>query len=216
MKSAGCSRGNAPWSARRRGQEGIESAPVRRRQHGRGERTSTEVVGREFADANLGGELLDDMPDELFRYSFAPNSTCATHPPEKAACANSGGPCPVIQKTMHPIRDRNGPNVTTLSAQVHDCPMTFALLEMAHGQAGELVPTESARKQEAQQCPITLALHLLLVGCLPECLPLLGGQPVAKPDAQLLQALDPPDSSRQIGAEEPAVCRLVRKTAHRS
>ena len=54
-----------------------------------------------------------------------------------------------------------------------------------------------------------------LVGCLPECLPLLGGPPVAKPDAQLLHALDPPCSSCKIGAEEPAVCRLVSKTAHR-
>ena len=105
-------------------------------------------MGREFADANLGGELLDDMPDELFRYSFAPNSTRATHPPQKAARANSGGRCPLIQKAMHPIRDGNGPNVTTLSAQVHDCPMPFALLEMAHGQVGELVPPESACKQE--------------------------------------------------------------------
>ena len=34
--------------------------------------TSTEVVGRKFADANLGGELLNDMPNELFRYRFAP------------------------------------------------------------------------------------------------------------------------------------------------
>ena len=93
--------------------------------------------------------------------------------------------------------------------------MPLALLEMGHGQVGELVPPESAREQEGQQCPITLALHLLLVGCLPECLPLLGGQPIAEPDAQLLQALDPPYSSRQIGAEEPAVCRLVSKTAHR-
>jgi hypothetical protein len=47
--------------------------------------TSTEVVGRKFANANLGGELLDDMPDEFLRDSFAPNSTCAAHPPEKAA-----------------------------------------------------------------------------------------------------------------------------------
>ena len=37
--------------------------------------TSAKVVGCKFADANFGGELLHDMPDELFRYSFAPNST---------------------------------------------------------------------------------------------------------------------------------------------
>jgi len=53
--------------------------------------TSAKIVGCKFADANFGGELLHDMPDELFRYSFAPNSTCATHPPEKAARVNSGG-----------------------------------------------------------------------------------------------------------------------------
>jgi hypothetical protein len=32
--------------------------------------TSTKIVGREFANANLGGELLDDMPDQLFRHSL--------------------------------------------------------------------------------------------------------------------------------------------------
>jgi hypothetical protein len=59
--------------------------------------TSTEIVRREFANTNLGGELLDDMPDELFRYSFTPNSTGATHAPQEAARINSGGRCPVIQ-----------------------------------------------------------------------------------------------------------------------
>ena len=34
---------------------------------------------------------------------------------------------------------------------------------------------------------------------------LLGGQPVAKPDVQFLYAFDPPYSSRQIRAEEPAI-----------
>jgi hypothetical protein len=52
---------------------------------------------REFANANFGGELLDDAPDQLFRYSFAPNSTGATHTPEKAARVNSGGRRPIIQ-----------------------------------------------------------------------------------------------------------------------
>ena len=33
--------------------------------------TSTEIVRCEFANADLGGELLDDMPDELFSDSFA-------------------------------------------------------------------------------------------------------------------------------------------------
>jgi hypothetical protein len=46
-------------------------------------------------------------------------------------------------------------------------------------------------------------------------LPLFGGQPVAKPYTQLLHALDSPYSHCQVRDEQPAVCCLVRKTAHR-
>ena len=45
--------------------------------------TPTEIVRWEFGNANLGGELLDDMPDELFRYGFAPSSTGATDAPNE-------------------------------------------------------------------------------------------------------------------------------------
>ena len=52
--------------------------------------TSPEIVRCQFGDANLGGELLDDVPDELFRYSFSPSSTSATHMPEDPTRANFG------------------------------------------------------------------------------------------------------------------------------
>jgi hypothetical protein len=104
--------------------------------------------------------------------------------------------------------------VTSLPAQVYDCPVPFALLEVAHSQPGKFVATKSAGEQQGKQCSITFALDLLAVRRLPECLPLFRGQPVAKPYAQFLYALDPPYARRQISAEESAVCRLVRKTAH--
>ena len=47
-------------------------------------------------------------------------------------------------------------------------------------------------------------------------MPLLGGQPVAKPYSQFLDALDSPDPSSQVCAEKPAVRRVVSKTAHGS
>ena len=64
------------------------------------------------------------------------------------------------------------------SAQVHDCPMPFALLQVAESQRGEFLPTESAGQQESKQRPITLALQPLLVWRLPECLRLFRSQPV--------------------------------------
>jgi hypothetical protein len=92
--------------------------------------------------------------------------------------------------------------------------MLLPLLEVAEGQAGDFVPAKSAGEQESKQCPIAFALYLLAIRSLPERLRLFDGQPVAEPDSQLLHALYAPDSRRQVGAAQPAVRRLVRKTAH--
>jgi hypothetical protein len=59
--------------------------------------TSTEIVRREFANASLARELLDDMPGELLSYSFTPNSTSAAHTTEKTAGCHTGGRCPIMQ-----------------------------------------------------------------------------------------------------------------------
>jgi hypothetical protein len=45
--------------------------------------TSTEIVRREFANPNFGGELLDDVPDQLFRDSFVPNLSGAAYTPKE-------------------------------------------------------------------------------------------------------------------------------------
>jgi hypothetical protein len=78
---------------------------------------STEIVRCDSGNANLGGELLDDVPDQLFPYSFAPSSTGATSHAGRAFPRHSGGVCPFVQQAMFPIRDGNSSNVTSLSAQ---------------------------------------------------------------------------------------------------
>lgn len=90
--------------------------------------TPPKVVRRKFAHTDFRRELLDDVPNELLH--FAPNFPIATHAPEEATTGDSSGFHPVIEETSHPIRDRDGPNVATLPAQVHDCPMAFTLLEV--------------------------------------------------------------------------------------
>lgn len=96
-------------------------------------------------NANLGGELLDDMPDELFRYSFAPSSSGAAHTPEKFPRVNCGSLRPVVQAGCAPNPGREWfANVTSVSAQVYDRPMPFALLQVAESQLGELMATETA------------------------------------------------------------------------
>lgn len=96
------------------------------------------------------------------------------HATEKAATGNSSDLHPVVQETLHPIRDGDGSNVTSLPAQIHDCPMPFALLEMANSQRGEFVATEPASKKYGKQSPISFAFDPLAVWRLPERLTLVG------------------------------------------
>jgi len=113
--------------------------------------TSTEIVRREFANANLGGELLDDVPDELFRHSFAPNLAGAAYTPEETTGLDSSRRRPVIQNLGHPVRNWDGSNVTTLPTEVHNCPMPLALLKMADGQSCQLMPPKPAGEQNCKK-----------------------------------------------------------------
>jgi hypothetical protein len=112
--------------------------------------TPPEIVRREFAHANFGRELLDDVPDELLRHSFAPNPASATHAAEEAATGNSGRFHPVAQETAHPIGDADGPNVTSLPTQVHDSPMPFTLLEVIDFQSSKFVTPKSAGQKDSK------------------------------------------------------------------
>jgi hypothetical protein len=51
--------------------------------------------------------------------------------------------------------------VTGFSAQIHNCPMPFALLQVAESRLGEFMATESAGHQDGKQRPITFALQPL-------------------------------------------------------
>jgi hypothetical protein len=112
--------------------------------------TPPEIVWRELVHTNLRRELLNDVPDELLRNLFAPDFPGATHAPEKATASDSSGGHLLIQEIPHPLGDGHGPNVTSLPTQINDCPMTFTLLEVIHGQDSELVPPESASQEDGE------------------------------------------------------------------
>jgi hypothetical protein len=129
----------------------------------------------------------------------------ATHAPEQPPRLYSGGLCPLVHQAINPSRDRDGLDVTRFSAQVHDCPMPLALLQIAERQLGEFMPTESAGQQNGKQSAISFALRPFPVWRLPQRLSLFRGQPVAESDSQLLDAFDAPYPRSQVAAEETAV-----------
>ena len=117
---------------------------------------------------------------------------------EQAATGNACGFHPVVQQTMHPIRNGDGPNVPSLPPQIYDCPMPFALLEMANRQRGEFVASEPASEKHAEQSSIPFALGPFAIWCLPESVALV----VCLASPEPLDALDSPYSGCQVGAKQ--------------
>ena len=94
--------------------------------------------------------------------------------------------------------------------------MAFTLLKVAEGQSGEFVAAKPAGEQKCKQRPISFTLHCSQSGACQRACACSAVNQLPSLTAQLLDALDSPYSCGQVGAEKPAICRLVRKAAHGS
>ena len=112
--------------------------------------TPPEIMRRKLAHTDFRRELLDDVPNELLRHHFAPKIASATHPAEEATLGDSSSFHPLIEETAYPMRDRDGPNVTTLPTQVRDCPMAFTLLKVVDCQTSEFMTPKSASQKNSK------------------------------------------------------------------
>ena len=68
---------------------------------------STEIVRGEFAYANLTGELLDDVPDQLLRDSLTPNLAGAAHTPKEAAGFDFSHSRPVVEQADRSVSNQS-------------------------------------------------------------------------------------------------------------
>ena len=87
--------------------------------------------------------------------------------------------------------------MASFTDQINNGPMLFALLEMIQSQRHRFMPPQAAREQQREQRSVTLSFQAMMIGCLPKCLALLRGQPIAKPHSQLLHAFNAANTSRQ-------------------
>src|SRR6266513_1608900 len=88
--------------------------------------------------------------------------------PEQSAGRDTSSCQPIVDCSLHPIRNGDGPNVTPLSAQIHDGPVLFATLAMVERKVGQFSTTKPAAKQNCQNCSIPLAFWRPRVWDLPE------------------------------------------------
>src|SRR6266852_7168382 len=174
----------------------------------------SQIVGRQLRHADALGGFLHDVPNRLYRHAISPCPFYFVDPAKHPSSLNCGCGEPILWFGSHPIGNRNRSNVASLAHQINNGPMLFALLEMIQSQRHGFMPPQAAREQQCEQCSVAFSFQSLMIGCLPKCLALLRGQPIAKPHSQLLHAFNAANTSRQIGAEETAIGGLVCEPAH--
>lgn len=86
-----------------------------------------------------------------------------------------------VDRRLHPLRHRNGSNVTAFSEEIGYGPVFLALLQMREFQIGQFAPPKSTAKQYREDGAIPLSFECVRWGKLPEAASLVGREPVSKP-----------------------------------
>ena len=108
--------------------------------------SSAKVVRCQVAHSRLCGEVLNDVPGKLFADPISPRLARTTHTTEQLSRLDSRGFDPRAEFAIHPVWNRNRPDMTAFAAQVYDRPMSLALLEMINGQLGYFVTPLRTRR----------------------------------------------------------------------
>jgi hypothetical protein len=99
--------------------------------------------------------------------------------------------------------------MATLTHEVDKGPVIFAWLQNVKSQFGDFPTAQSTTQQNGEEGCITLTFEGSGSGRLPETASLLGRQPIAEPDAQLLWPLHPLNASGQFRAQQSGVRSLI-------
>ena len=168
-----------------------------------------QIVGSDSREAELGRVLLDNMPNDSLGHALTPGLSGSTNAPKHPTGGDSRRRQPVVNGLLHPLGNRNGPDVSTLSNQIHDGPVVFASLEQVDSQFGEFTTPEGAAQQDGQEGSIALAFQGVGFRSLPETASFLRRQPIPKPDAQFLGPFDTTYARSKLRAQQPGVGRLL-------
>ena len=110
----------------------------------------SQIVRRQLRYANALGGFLHNVPNRLHRHAISPCPSDFVDPAEQLSSINCGCGEPIVKFGSHPIGNRNRSNVASLTGQVNNVPMLFALLEMIQSQRHGFMPPQAAREQQCE------------------------------------------------------------------
>src|SRR5450759_4282482 len=141
-----------------------------------------------------------DAPDDFRTEAARSNAAGLVNRPRDWAGRDTRGCQPVVHGKLDPCRDRHCSNVTTLAGEVCDYPMLFPLLEVLDGEPSYLCPPEAATQENRDHGIVAFRTQIVTTESCKQSLPLVSRQPIPNTHAMLLDALDPTDSGRKVGA----------------
>lgn len=168
----------------------------------------------ESRKVKLFGVTLHDMPHDSFRHAVTPGRSSSANAPKESSAHDSRRHEPFVKGLLYPVRNRNGPNMTTLPSQVHNGPVVFASLEEVKGQFGEFSTTQTAAQQHGEKRSIALAFEGQGPWQLPEAARLLNRQPIPRSDTQFLRPLDTTYACSEFGAQQPSIGSRISELTH--
>src|ERR1035437_5422721 len=100
--------------------------------------TATEIMRGKFVDASALRSGFHHIPDRFRRDPGAPESAHSAYAPENRSRTDFGGRGPVINRSLHPNRDRNRANMLSFPDQVRDYPVVLPDLEILRRERDQL------------------------------------------------------------------------------
>jgi hypothetical protein len=158
-------------------------------------------VRGELGQIELRGILFDNMPHNSLGHPISPGLPSPANTPEDSTSDDSCCHNPFVDTLLHPFWNWNGPNMTTLSDQVHYGPVVVTTLEEIKGQIGEFLTTQASAQQDGKKRCVALAFEGLGSGRLPKTSSFLSCQPITKPHAQFACSLDTANACGEFRAQ---------------
>ena len=105
----------------------------------------------------------NNIPDDILGNSFASRRPVAADSTEDPARCDLGGRHPSIDGGLYPSWDRDRPNVTAFSNQVHDGPMSVPDLDVINLQSGKFSTPRPAAKKHRNHRKVTNAAQVFAI-----------------------------------------------------
>jgi hypothetical protein len=163
-----------------------------------------QIMRRNMGQPEFSCVMFYNVPDDSFRYTFAPGLARATYTSKQSASRNPGFSCPQVDGGFDPFGHRHGSNVAAFANQINYGPVFFALLQVREFQIGQFAAAESTAQQYGEDRTIPRSFECVRRRRLPEATCFVSREPVSKPHAELFAPFTRRIPAASSGLSRPA------------